>query len=158
METCFNAVLGRSPGEGKVYPFQYSDLENSMDSTVHGLTKIGHNWATFTCILPDDSLRFFPPFRLKTILVEQHLWSFLFLFFWHISPPSFQIASFPIKTTFHSANICSQVVTSEQWTAESEFSNSDKETPDYRFIDPSCFLHALSENNNNNNKIVTSLK
>ena len=23
--------LGRSPGEGKGYPFQYSDLENSMD-------------------------------------------------------------------------------------------------------------------------------
>ena len=24
--------LGRSPGEEKVYPFQYSGLENSMDS------------------------------------------------------------------------------------------------------------------------------
>jgi len=23
--------LGRSPGEGKVYPFQYSGLKNSMD-------------------------------------------------------------------------------------------------------------------------------
>ena len=31
--------LGRSPGEGKVYPLQYSDLENSMDYTVHGVTK-----------------------------------------------------------------------------------------------------------------------
>ena len=28
--------LGRSPGEGKGYPFQYSGLENSMDYTVHG--------------------------------------------------------------------------------------------------------------------------
>ena len=27
--------LGRSPGEGKGYPLQYSDLENSMDSIVH---------------------------------------------------------------------------------------------------------------------------
>ena len=26
-------VLGRSPGEGKVYPLQYSCLENSMNST-----------------------------------------------------------------------------------------------------------------------------
>ena len=26
--------LGRSPGEGKVYPFQYSGLENSMDCIV----------------------------------------------------------------------------------------------------------------------------
>ena len=28
--------LGRSPGEGKGYPLQYSGLENSMDSIVHG--------------------------------------------------------------------------------------------------------------------------
>ena len=36
--------LGRSPGEGKGHPFQYSGLENSMDrgswqATVHGVTK-----------------------------------------------------------------------------------------------------------------------
>ena len=31
--------LGRSPGEGKNYPFQYSGLENSMDSIVHGVAK-----------------------------------------------------------------------------------------------------------------------
>ena len=31
--------LGRSPAEGKGYPLQYSDLENSMDSTVHSVTK-----------------------------------------------------------------------------------------------------------------------
>ena len=31
--------LGRSPGGGKDYPLQYSDLENSMDCIVHGLTK-----------------------------------------------------------------------------------------------------------------------
>ena len=28
--------LGRSPGEGKGYPLQYSDLENSIDCTVQG--------------------------------------------------------------------------------------------------------------------------
>ena len=27
---------GRSPGEGKDYPLQYSGLENSMDCIVHG--------------------------------------------------------------------------------------------------------------------------
>ena len=37
-------VLGRSPGEGNGYAFQYSCLENSMDrgawqTTVHGITK-----------------------------------------------------------------------------------------------------------------------
>ena len=31
--------LGRSPGEGKGYPLQYSDLENSEDWIVHGITK-----------------------------------------------------------------------------------------------------------------------
>ena len=31
--------LGRSPGEGKGYPLQYSDLENTMDCIVHGVTK-----------------------------------------------------------------------------------------------------------------------
>ena len=32
-------ALGRSPGEVKGYPLQYSDLENSMDCIVHGVTK-----------------------------------------------------------------------------------------------------------------------
>ena len=31
--------LGRSPGEGKRYPLQYSGLENSMDCIVHGVPK-----------------------------------------------------------------------------------------------------------------------
>ena len=33
--------LGRSPGEGKGYPLQYSGLKHSMDGIVHGGTK---NW------------------------------------------------------------------------------------------------------------------
>ena len=31
--------LGRSPGEGKGYPLQYSGLENSMDCIARGVTK-----------------------------------------------------------------------------------------------------------------------
>ena len=31
--------MGRSPGEGKGYPLQYSVLENSMDCIVHRVTK-----------------------------------------------------------------------------------------------------------------------
>ena len=31
--------LGRSPGEGKDYPFQYSGLDNSMDCIAHGVMK-----------------------------------------------------------------------------------------------------------------------
>ena len=37
--------LGRSPGEGKGYPLQYSGLENSMGCVVYG---VGHDWMTFT--------------------------------------------------------------------------------------------------------------
>ena len=31
--------LGRSPGEGKGYPFLYSGLENSMECIVHGVSE-----------------------------------------------------------------------------------------------------------------------
>ena len=31
--------LGRAPGEGNGYPFQYSGLENSMDCRIHGVAK-----------------------------------------------------------------------------------------------------------------------
>ena len=31
--------LGRSPGEGKSYPLQYSGLENSMDCIVRGVAE-----------------------------------------------------------------------------------------------------------------------
>ena len=39
--------LGRSPGEGKGYPLQYSGLENSMDSLFHGVAK-SQKQLTFT--------------------------------------------------------------------------------------------------------------
>ena len=35
--------LGRSPGEGKGYLLQYSDLENSIDCIDMGLQKVGHD-------------------------------------------------------------------------------------------------------------------
>ena len=34
---------GRSPGEGKGYPHQYSGLENSMDCIVHGSQRVRHD-------------------------------------------------------------------------------------------------------------------
>ena len=37
--------LGRSPGEGKGYPLQYSGQENSMDYIVHGVAK---SWTPLT--------------------------------------------------------------------------------------------------------------
>ena len=38
--------LGRSPGEGKGYPFQYSGLENSMDYGPWGYKRVGHDLTT----------------------------------------------------------------------------------------------------------------
>ena len=40
-------VLGKSPGEEKGYPLQYSGLENSMDYIVHGIAKSRTQLATF---------------------------------------------------------------------------------------------------------------
>ena len=34
-----NPELGRSPGEAKGYPLQYSGLEKSMDCIVHGVAE-----------------------------------------------------------------------------------------------------------------------
>ena len=38
-DLCLIPGLGRSLGEQKGYPLQYSGLENSMDCIVHGVTK-----------------------------------------------------------------------------------------------------------------------
>ena len=48
-ETGLIPGLGRSPGEGKGYPLQYSSLEDSMDCIVHGVTE-SDSWATFTLV------------------------------------------------------------------------------------------------------------
>ena len=40
--------LGRSLGEEKGYPLQYSGVENSMDCIVHGVAKSWTRLATFT--------------------------------------------------------------------------------------------------------------
>ena len=45
--------LGRSPGEGKGYPLQYSGLEHSMDCIVHGVTKSRTQLSDFH-FLPDE--------------------------------------------------------------------------------------------------------
>ena len=39
--------LGRSPGERKGYPLQYSDLENSVDVQSMRLQRVGDDRATF---------------------------------------------------------------------------------------------------------------
>ena len=38
-DLCSIPGLGRYPGKGKGYVLQHSDLENSIDSIVHGITE-----------------------------------------------------------------------------------------------------------------------
>ena len=48
--------LGRSPGEGKGYPLQYSILENPMDYRAHGFVK-SQTWPSVLCTLETCSKR-----------------------------------------------------------------------------------------------------
>ena len=50
--------LGRSPGEGKGYPLQYSGLENSMDCTVHEVTKSRTQLGDFSFFFGFSSVQF----------------------------------------------------------------------------------------------------
>ena len=60
---------GRSPGEEKCYPLQYSGLENSMDCIVHGVAKSRTQLSDFHFHLPLQVallkclLRTLPPVR-----------------------------------------------------------------------------------------------
>ena len=49
--------LGRSPGEGTVYPLQYSGLENSMDYIAYGLTQSQTRLSDFHLHFPGRSHR-----------------------------------------------------------------------------------------------------
>ena len=49
--------LERSPGEEKVYPLQYSYLENSMDYTVHGVTRSRTRLSSFHFHFDHQTLR-----------------------------------------------------------------------------------------------------
>ena len=46
-DNCSIPGLGRCPGEGKVYPFQYSGLETS---TVHGVENSRTRLSDFYCV------------------------------------------------------------------------------------------------------------
>ena len=75
-----NLLLGRSPGEGKGYPLQYSGLEKSM-----GWQRVGQDWVTFTFT-----------FRMFSILwIFQH--SFKFQIFSFSQLLLFQLSSYDIK-------------------------------------------------------------
>ena len=53
--------LGRSPGEGKGYPLQYSGLEDSMNCIVHGIAKSWTQLSDFHCHFSDGITQTFIP-------------------------------------------------------------------------------------------------
>ena len=58
---------GRSPGEGKGYPLQDSGLENSMDCTVHGVTKSRTQQSDFHFHTPATPLLGIDPEKITTV-------------------------------------------------------------------------------------------
>ena len=60
--------LGRSPGEGKGYPLQYSGLENSRDCIIHGVTKSQTQLRDFRFqVTPRKSNHIFSILRIKRV-------------------------------------------------------------------------------------------
>ena len=57
---------GRSPGEGKGCPLQYSGLENSIDCIVHGVAK-SRTWLSDFHVVKDRELHFPFPFYSVTL-------------------------------------------------------------------------------------------
>ena len=55
--------LGRCPGEGQGYPLQYSGLDNSMDSIVHGVAKSWTRLSDFHFISLEGLIVFIEPFN-----------------------------------------------------------------------------------------------
>jgi len=60
--------LGRSPGEGKGYPLQYSGLENFMDCIVHGVAKSQTRLSNF-------HFHYVGPYRSMDWLRVRHDWA-----------------------------------------------------------------------------------
>ena len=52
--------LGRSPGEEKGSPLQYSGLENSMDCIVHGVTRSRTQLSSFQLYFSYTYIHFYP--------------------------------------------------------------------------------------------------
>ena len=76
--------LGRSPGEGKGYPHQYSGLENSMDCIVNWVAKRVtftslHNWTTFTSLSSSCSKKVYSLSILYSEFLPRRIF---FFYFW----------------------------------------------------------------------------
>ena len=65
--------LGRSAGERKGYPLQYSGLENSVDCIVHGVTKSQTRLSDFLFHFTFASKHVLPPLAVKVKVAQSCL-------------------------------------------------------------------------------------
>ena len=74
--------LGRSPGEGKGYPVQYSGLENFIDCIVHGVAELDTTeWLSLSfCQMPNQYLPKCESFFFLFTLLYVFIYSFIHLF------------------------------------------------------------------------------
>ena len=91
--------LGRSPGEGKGYPLQYSSLQNSMDCIVHGVTKSWTRLAEQLSLLLYICLNYH---QLEPMSLQQNITFFLpLLATWHSRYGRSWLAPCPHPLTIH---------------------------------------------------------
>ena len=79
--------LGRSPGEENGYPFQYSGLENSVDSIVHGVANNRTQLSNFRLITYIYHYNI-----LQSILCPKNLFFSLFISTHHWQPLTFLLS------------------------------------------------------------------
>ena len=111
--------LGRSPGEGKGYPLQYSGLENSMDSIDHGVAKHRTQLRDFHNV---GILRFSASFIKNTILsylypcqnLIDHKYKGLFM--------DSQLTSVDLWSLSHQHSLLIVVTVQSVWNCHCEFS------------------------------------
>ena len=93
--------LGRSPGEGKGYPLQYSGLENRMDCVVHGVAESDTTGGLFLFVC-----------YCKAAAIQSHLQApiiiMLLLLFHHV-------CSFERLLSKYYCSLTMQLVTQEVW-------------------------------------------
>jgi len=68
--------LGRSPGERKGYPLQYSGLENSMDCIVHGVAK-SQTWLSNFHFLAFFMVQLLHPYMTTRKTIALAIWPFV---------------------------------------------------------------------------------